>query len=56
MRKDDVFEERMHEGIAAAFDEVADVVGHSAPDKSGVGEFVLGEDEKEKADGNAQEG
>ena len=50
------FEERLHEGVTAVFDEVADVAGHAVLDELGAGEFVLGEDEEEEANGDAQEG
>ena len=56
MRENYAFEERLHEWVAALFDEVADVVGHATPDEFRAGEFVLGEDEKQKADRDAQEG
>jgi hypothetical protein len=31
-------------------------LGHSDSDESGAGEFVLGEDEEDEADGDAKEG
>jgi len=54
--EDDVSEERADEGVGAFVEELADVLGHSDSDESGAGEFVLGEDEEDKADGDAQEG
>ena len=57
MGEDQVSQKRLHEGVGALIEEAADVRGHAAtPDKAGAGEFVLGEDEEDEADGDAQEG
>lgn len=55
MRQDYFCEKRKHEGVTSVLDEVADVGGHPVLDEGDTGEFVLGEDEEEKADSDSQQ-
>lgn len=54
--EDEAFEQGADEGVGALVEELTEVLGQSSPDEFGVDQFVLGKDEEEKADGDAEEG